>query len=55
MVLTFTTFIEFCYLVRREVLDDGDIDKLNALLAKFTLEREIFRTVANTRLFTTHY
>jgi hypothetical protein len=45
MVLTFTTFIEFCYLVRREVLDDGDIDKLNALLAKFTLEREIFRTV----------
>ena len=36
--------MEFCYIVRREVLDDNDINKLKELVSKFHEEREIFRT-----------
>ena len=43
MVRATAAFLEFCYTVRREVLDDNDIDKLDELLAKFHTEREIFR------------
>ena len=43
MVRAIATFLEFCYLVRHERLDDDDINKLNELLAKFHTEREIFR------------
>ena len=43
MVRAVGAFLEFCYLVRREVLDDHDIDKLDQHLAKFHHEREIFR------------
>ena len=45
MVRAISAFLEFCYLVRREVLDDEDIDKLDQHLSKFHHEREIFRTV----------
>ncbi|KIL58007.1 hypothetical protein M378DRAFT_15867 [Amanita muscaria Koide BX008] len=45
MVRTIAIFTEFCYIVRRHVLDDNDIDNLNELLAKFHKEREIFRAV----------
>jgi hypothetical protein len=44
MVRAIATFIDFCYIVRREVLDDVDIDKLKELISKFHMEREIFRT-----------
>jgi hypothetical protein len=45
MVRAISTFTEICYIVCREVLDDGNIDKLHGLLAKFKVEHEIFRTV----------
>jgi hypothetical protein len=43
MIRTIALFMEFCYIVRRHVLDDDDIDKLNTLLVQFHQEREIFR------------
>ena len=43
MVRAISAFLEFCYLVRCEVLDDHDIDKLDQHLANFHREREIFR------------
>lgn len=43
MIRTIALFIEFCYIVRRHVLDDDDIEKLNTLLIQFHHEREIFR------------
>jgi hypothetical protein len=43
MVHAIALFIEFCYIVRKHVLDDDDIDKLNTLLVQFHQEREIFR------------
>lgn len=43
MVRAIALFMEFCYIVRRHVLDDDDIDKLNLLLVEFHQEREIFR------------
>lgn len=42
MVRAISSFIEFCYLVRRHVLDDNDLDKLDGYLAEFHEEREIF-------------
>jgi hypothetical protein len=43
MVRAIATFMDFCYIVRREVLDDNDINKLKELISKFHEEREIFR------------
>ena len=43
IVRTIVLFIEFCYIVRKHVLDNDDIDKLNMLLVQFHQEREIFR------------
>ena len=43
MVRAISAFLEFCYLVRHEVLNDHDIDKLDQHLADFHHEREIFR------------
>ena len=51
MVRTIGSFIEFCYIVRREVLDDSNIDKLKELIATFHAEREIFRTTGVRRNF----
>jgi hypothetical protein len=44
MVRAIATFIDFCYIVRREVLDDADINKLQDLVSRFHVEREVFRT-----------
>lgn len=44
MVKAIALFLEFCYLVRRPVLDDDDLDKLDDVLASYLREREIFRT-----------
>ena len=45
MVHTISAFLEFCYLVHCEVLDNEDIDKLDQHLSKFHHEHEIFHTV----------
>ena len=45
MVQAVRYFLEFCYHVRREVIDDDDLDRLDELLAKFHEKREIFREV----------
>lgn len=45
MVQAIRYFLEFCYHVRRDVLDDDDLDKLDELLAKFHEMREVFREV----------
>ncbi|KIL57999.1 hypothetical protein M378DRAFT_87088 [Amanita muscaria Koide BX008] len=42
MVRAVHYFIEFCYHVRREVLDDDDLETLDNLLASFHREREMF-------------
>ncbi|TFK58959.1 hypothetical protein BDN72DRAFT_873109 [Pluteus cervinus] len=44
MVLTVQFFLEFCYLVRRSVLEDSDLEKLDQLLDKFHQHRTIFET-----------
>ena len=38
MVQATATFLEFCYAVQREVLNDHDIDKLDKLKVKFHKE-----------------
>ncbi|KAM6503138.1 hypothetical protein JOM56_000081 [Amanita muscaria] len=43
MVKALSTFMEICYIVRRSVIDEHDLDKFNELLAKFHHEREVFR------------
>ncbi|KAF5379796.1 hypothetical protein D9615_005664 [Tricholomella constricta] len=42
MVRALSTFTEFCYLVRREVLDENDLQKLDELVELFHQERTIF-------------
>jgi hypothetical protein len=44
MVRAIATFIEICYIIRRSVIDENDLDKLEALLKKYHTEHEIFRT-----------
>ncbi|KIL57407.1 hypothetical protein M378DRAFT_188439 [Amanita muscaria Koide BX008] len=44
MVRAVRYFLEFCYLVRRAVLDDDDIEKIDELLALYHQEREVFKT-----------
>ncbi len=44
MVKAIALFLEFCYLVRRHVLDDDDLEKLDDVLSRYLQEREIFRT-----------
>ena len=43
MVRAIALFIEFCYIVRRSVIDENDLDKLDELLARYHQEREVFR------------
>ncbi|TFK62832.1 hypothetical protein BDN72DRAFT_776652 [Pluteus cervinus] len=43
MVCAVSAFMEFCYLARRSILEDRDLDKLDMLLEEFHQEREIFR------------
>ncbi|GLB45564.1 hypothetical protein LshimejAT787_2400220 [Lyophyllum shimeji] len=42
MVRALSTFTEFCYLVRRDVLSDNDLQKLDETLAHYHEERTIF-------------
>lgn len=39
------TFIEFCYYVHHSVIDEDDLIKIEAAVAAFHHEREIFHTV----------
>ncbi|KAI0318160.1 hypothetical protein OF83DRAFT_1163587 [Amylostereum chailletii] len=45
MVRALSAFLEFCYLVRRSTIDDDTLDAIEAALARFHEEREIFRDV----------
>jgi hypothetical protein len=44
MLRAISSFMEFCYLIRRSVLDDDDLDAIDHALAKFHQERTIFET-----------
>ena len=44
IVSTLRAFLEFCYLVRRNVLTAKDLDDLDEILARFYRYREIFKT-----------
>jgi len=45
MVRAVSSFMEFCYLVRRNVIDEDDILPINNAVAKFHVERSIFDDV----------
>ena len=42
MLRVLTSFMEFCYLVHRSVIDEDDIDELNSTIAHFHQERKVF-------------
>jgi hypothetical protein len=42
MLRAISSFMEFCYLVRRSVLDEDDIDEIKHAIARFHAERVIF-------------
>ncbi|KAG2365854.1 hypothetical protein BDR07DRAFT_1449623 [Suillus spraguei] len=44
VVCTFSAFLEFCYIVRREALTEDDLVKLQDALDRFHQYREIFKT-----------
>jgi hypothetical protein len=43
MVRAVRYFLEFCYHVRRSVLDNDNLDMLDELLAKYHEERKVFQ------------
>jgi hypothetical protein len=43
MVRAIAAFMEFCYLVRRSQLDEDTLDQVDAAVARFHQEREIFK------------
>ncbi|KAI0309828.1 hypothetical protein OF83DRAFT_1278998 [Amylostereum chailletii] len=45
MVRALSAFLEFCYLVRRSTIDEDTLVAIDAALACFHVEREIFRDV----------
>ena len=45
IVLTFRAFLEFCYLVRKDVITDQTLVELCDALSQFHQHREIFRTL----------
>ncbi|KAI0070656.1 hypothetical protein K474DRAFT_1687360 [Panus rudis PR-1116 ss-1] len=45
MVRAISAFMEFCYLVRRDVIDEDTLDKMEEALATFHRERAIFQEV----------
>ena len=45
MVRAISSFMEFCYLVRRNVIDEDDIGAIDSAVAKFHIERSIFDDV----------
>ncbi|KAI6001202.1 hypothetical protein EDD15DRAFT_2477653 [Pisolithus albus] len=44
IIRTFRAFLEFCYLVRRNILTEKDLDDLDEVLAWFYRYREVFKT-----------
>jgi hypothetical protein len=44
VVRTFRAFLEFCYLVRRNVITEKSLDEIQDALARFHKYREIFKT-----------
>ncbi|KAJ6622755.1 hypothetical protein B0H10DRAFT_1873823 [Mycena sp. CBHHK59/15] len=44
MVMSFSAFLDFCYLVRRPDFVESSLDSLDAALQRFHEHREIFRT-----------
>jgi hypothetical protein len=44
MLRAVSSFMEFCYLMRRSVLDDDNLDAIDHALAKFHQERTIFES-----------
>ena len=45
MVQAVTSLINFCYLVRRNVIDEDALSEINVALSQFHEQREIFREV----------
>jgi hypothetical protein len=45
MVRAISSFMEFCYLVRRSVLDDEDLEAIDAAVADFHRERVAFNEI----------
>ena len=45
MVRAISSFMEFCYLVRRSVLDDKDLEAIDAAVAEFHQERVAFNVI----------
>lgn len=43
MIRTFSAYIDFCYIVRRNVITEDTLDELDDALARFHLNREIFK------------
>ena len=43
MVRAISAFLEFCYLVRRDEIDEDTLDSIDQALARYHHEREIFR------------
>ncbi|KAI6018216.1 hypothetical protein BKA83DRAFT_4058444 [Pisolithus microcarpus] len=44
VVCTFRAFLEFCYLVRKSVITESDLDLINDALDRFHHYREVFKT-----------
>jgi hypothetical protein len=45
MVKAISTFMDLCYLVRRSVLDDNDVEQVTQLIEEFHQERTVFEQV----------
>ena len=45
MVCAISSFMEFCYLVRRSILDDKDLEAIDAAVAKFHQECVAFNVI----------
>lgn len=43
MVRAIAAFLEFCYLVRKSVINEKDLDAIDDAVRRFHLEREIFK------------
>lgn len=51
VVRTFSAFLDFCYIVRRDSLTDNDLVQLQDALDRFHKYREIFKTTGVTLTF----
>jgi hypothetical protein len=51
VIHAFCAFLEFCYIARRDVITEDDLDKLEDALARFHKYRDVFLPVRNGRGF----